>query len=128
MKLQASIRSQARLQVTATELGNALRGHEEKAYGRELAGSSRVRDDLGALDELQPTQTSVPPSKEGTCYPTEKLAQRPESGFVRRYCECSKKLQELLDCIDLQIKDYERGVWQTRVNVLEEERDSLVLK
>ncbi|OEH80348.1 CAMP-dependent protein kinase regulatory [Cyclospora cayetanensis] len=128
LKLQSSIRSQARLQGTATELGNALREHEERAYARELAES-------GVSNEYKMAATTEKPGDIPSTSPRtlcDKSPERPTSptrgDFVRRYCVCSKKLQELLDCIDSQIGDYERGVWQTQVNVLEEERDNLMLK
>lgn len=128
LKLQSSIRAQARLQATATRLGDALRDHEERAYAKELeAAGSRVAPEAAA-------KASQYAQKVGTISPwapdiSVPRAESPNSGnFVQRYCACSEKLQEILDCIDFQIKDYERGVWQTQVNVLEEERDNLMLK
>ncbi|CDJ36672.1 CAMP-dependent protein kinase regulatory subunit, putative [Eimeria mitis] len=128
LKLQASIRAQARLQGTAATLGNALREHEERAYARELASAGRPYSQAAAAREadLNETNNLLPRSGQDA------FGDQPRSpsggNFVRRYCACSEKLQEILDCIDSQMGDYERGVWQTHINVLEEERDSLMLK
>ncbi|CDJ66729.1 CAMP-dependent protein kinase regulatory subunit, putative [Eimeria necatrix] len=128
LKLQSSIRAQARLQATSTRLGDALREHEERAYAKELeAAGSRVAPEAAAKapQYAQKVSTISPRAPDISLCRTES----PNGGnFVQRYCACSEKLQEILDCIDFQIKDYERGVWQTQVNVLEEERDNLMLK
>ncbi|KAL8432543.1 hypothetical protein ACSSS7_004540 [Eimeria intestinalis] len=127
LKLQSSIRSHARLEGTAAGLGNALRDHEERTYARDLAAAkttqegafvseSKVRRVEDTLDRLSADASA------------RRAEDAPGGGFVNRYCRCSEKLQELLNCIDSQIGDYERGVWQAQVNVLEEERDSLMLK
>lgn len=128
LKLQSSIRSQARLQGTTTELGNALRDHEQRAYARELAKVRRNEGEQAVANAMETKQT-VGPLQGGRSGDSPNRLACPSGGsFVRRYCACSEKLQELLDFIDSQIGNYERGVWQTQVNVLEEERDSLMLK
>ena len=128
LKLQSSIRAQARLKGTVSDLGDALREHEERSYARQLADAESNDAEAGAT---KPTEShhivSALPARGSGISPSQSRAPTGDS-FVRRYCECSEKLQELLDCIDTQVEDYERGVWQMQVNVLEEERDSLMLK
>ncbi|CDJ50796.1 CAMP-dependent protein kinase regulatory subunit, putative [Eimeria brunetti] len=128
LKLQASIRAQARLEGTATTLGTALREHEERAYARELAYAGLPEGQRPAA--LEPTLTASTKAlpKSGQDASADQPGSPTGGNFVRRYCACSEKLQEILDCIDSQMGDYERGVWQTQINVLEEERDSLMLK
>lgn len=127
LKLEASLRSHARLQGKAANLGEALREHEERAYVRDLEGS--VLDDKGVISRAVGGRSTTGPlganEHHGSSEQSENLAG---GNFVKRYCACSEKLQELLDCIDSQLGNYERGVWQTQVNVLEEERDSLMMK
>lgn len=122
------MRAQASLRGTAASLGNALREHEERAYARELASAGRPYIQIPAFREPDLNATTNALSK--SCQDVSSDQQGPPAGgnFVKRYCACSEKLQEILDCIDSQMGDYERGVWQTHINVLEEERDSLMLK
>ncbi|KAL8272870.1 hypothetical protein Esti_003179 [Eimeria stiedai] len=127
LKLQSSIRSHARLEGTAADLGNALRDHEERTYARDLASAKTNQE--GALDtENKARRTNDTLDRVGADASVKRAEDATGGGVVKRYCTCSEKLQELLNCIDSQIVDYERGVWQAQVNVLEEERDSLMLK
>lgn len=128
LKLQSSIRSHAIMQGTAADLGHSLREHEERAYARDLAAVRFQTEDKAAASALRQRQTDalLDESKRGLS--EERLAKPGPGNFVKRYCKCSEKLQELLDCIDSQIGNYERVVWQKQVNVLEEERDSLMMK
>lgn len=128
LKLQASIRAQARLQGTATTLGNALRDHEERAYARELTSSGRSDSQTKDDRVRYLTATTHGIQMGGQSGSVDRQGPQSVGNFVSRYCACSQKLQEILDCIDSQMGDYERGVWQTHINVLEEERDSLMLK
>ncbi|CDI73672.1 CAMP-dependent protein kinase regulatory subunit, putative [Eimeria praecox] len=128
LKLQASIRAQARLQGTAATLGDALREHEERSYARELASAGRSYSPTAVVREPDLNAATGVLPKGGGGVAGDQPESPPGGNFVRRYCACSEKLQEILDCIDSQLGDYERGVWQTHINVLEEERDSLMLK
>ncbi|KAL8445957.1 hypothetical protein Emag_004922 [Eimeria magna] len=127
LKLQSSIRSHARLEGTAADLGNALRDHEERAYARDLA-AAKTNQEGAFLIETKARRATDTLDRASADASAKGAEDATGGGFVKRYCTCSEKLQELLDCIDSQIGDYERGVWQAQVNVLEEERDSLMLK
>ncbi|KAL8453899.1 hypothetical protein Emed_000610 [Eimeria media] len=127
LKLQSSIRSHARLEGTAADLGNALRDYEERTYARDLAAAKANQEGAFAID-LKARRASDTLDRASVSASAKGADEATGGGFVKRYCTCSEKLQELLNCIDSQIGDYERGVWQAQVNVLEEERDSLMLK
>ncbi|KAL8429108.1 hypothetical protein Efla_003161 [Eimeria flavescens] len=127
LKLQASIRAHARLQGTAADLGEALREQEERAYARDLLAVPAEQEDATSSGRRN-TQLSEDRGRGNYHISSERGDKAVGGDFVKRYCACSEKLQELLDCIDSQLGCYERGVWQTQVNVLEEERDSLMLK
>lgn len=143
LKLQRSMRSQAKLQAESLKLGGELREKEIRMYAERLSRDNLFPPGTDCCTEASQVvpflQTSLDPEagavdstreekqySEGTRRESE--GRNKWKNAVRQYCTCTEKLQELLDCIDDQIVDYERGVWQQQVNVLEDERNSLMMK
>ncbi|PFH37518.1 cyclic nucleotide-binding domain-containing protein [Besnoitia besnoiti] len=131
VKLQSAQRAEARAEVTASNLADALRSETERGFARSIAAdrcdpyaleggagdSGRVSSALRRVQDAPLPQALLRDGKH--------VRLRAEAS---EHCLCTEKLQELLDSLDENLKSYERNVWQMQVNVLEDERNELSMK